>query len=102
MSKKERKKKKYDDDDGRTISDMNVEGMPWYNGRRDEKHQPGTDKEKQTDASVTGGNEEKITLSRKEGLAMMRGVLLAAMLVGGIFLAVFALFILFCIYIWFK
>lgn len=25
-----RKKKKYDDDDGRTIADMNVEGMPWY------------------------------------------------------------------------
>lgn len=25
-----RKKKTYDDDDGRTIVDMNVEGMPWY------------------------------------------------------------------------
>lgn len=26
-----KKKKKYADDDGRTIVDMNVPGMPWYN-----------------------------------------------------------------------
>ena len=25
-----RKKKQYEDDDGRTIANMNVEGMPWY------------------------------------------------------------------------
>ncbi len=25
-----RKPKQYDDDDGRTIANMNVEGMPWY------------------------------------------------------------------------
>lgn len=24
-------KKHYDDDDGRTIVDMNVDGLPWYN-----------------------------------------------------------------------
>ena len=29
-----RKKKVYDDDDGRTIADMNVEGMPWYDRTR--------------------------------------------------------------------
>ena len=26
-----KKPKKYEDDDGRTIADLNVEGMPWYN-----------------------------------------------------------------------
>ena len=26
-------RKQYDDDDGRTIVDMNVEGMPWYDSR---------------------------------------------------------------------
>ncbi len=31
FSGKEKKKKKYADDDGRTIIDMNVDGMPWYN-----------------------------------------------------------------------
>jgi len=39
-----RKKKNYDDDDGRTIIDMNVEGMPWYqpsSGKKvDEKDRP--------------------------------------------------------------
>ena len=29
-----RKKRVYDDDDGRTIADMNVEGMPWYDKNR--------------------------------------------------------------------
>lgn len=28
-----RKPKQYEDDDGRTIADMNVEGMPWHNAR---------------------------------------------------------------------
>ena len=28
MSRKPRKQ--YDDDDGRTIANMNVDGMPWY------------------------------------------------------------------------
>ena len=29
------RKKQFDDDDGRTIVDMNVDGMPWYDRRRD-------------------------------------------------------------------
>ncbi len=28
-------KKQFDDDDGRTIADMNVDGMPWYDRRHD-------------------------------------------------------------------
>lgn len=31
------KKKVYDDDDGRTVVNMNVEGMPWYNPVKSEK-----------------------------------------------------------------
>ncbi len=30
MAKEPRQPKQYDDDDGRTIVDMNVEGMPYY------------------------------------------------------------------------
>ena len=30
-------KKKYADDDGRTVVDMNVEGMPWYRPTRKDK-----------------------------------------------------------------
>ena len=50
-----RKKKTYADDDGRTIVDMNVEGMPWY--------RPDSGKKKVND-------EDKPT--RKEVFAMIR------------------------------
>lgn len=35
MKKDKEKKKKKDkfEDDGRTVADMNVEGMPWYRGK---------------------------------------------------------------------
>ena len=48
-------KKKYADDDGRTIVDMNVDGMPWY-----QRNKP--------DKKIT--DEDKPT--RKERRAMMR------------------------------
>lgn len=32
---KKTQKPQFDDDDGRTIVNMNVDGMPWYNRRRD-------------------------------------------------------------------
>lgn len=75
-----RKPKKYDDDDGRTIADMNVEGMPWYVKR----------------SSPTPGSDEKIELSREETFSLMGGVLKAALLVGLVFLGVLGLFILLC------
>lgn len=89
MSKKPRKKKEYDDDDGRTIANMNVEGMPWY---------------RKTNIETEQGSEntEKITLTKSEGRAMLRGVLLATLTVGAVFFGAIALFILFCIYVWFR
>ncbi len=105
MSKKERKRKQYDDDDGRTISNMNIDGMPWYNGRSDERHASKEDSTSIPGTGENGGNserQEKITLSRKESFALMRGVLSAALLIGVIFFIGFAIFILFCIYVWFK
>ena len=50
-----RNKKKYADDDGRTIADMNVDGLPWYSP---------TAKDKKV------AEEDKPT--RKERHAMMR------------------------------
>lgn len=76
-------------DDGRTVANMNVEGMPWY--------APTAQKNK------AGGKEsEPLTLSRKEKTAMMKGVMAAALLVALVFVAVFALFILFCVFVWFA
>ena len=80
------KNKKKDWDDGRTVANMNVEGMPWYV----------PDKKEKTSES------EPVELTKKETFAMMKGVLGASMLVALVFVVVFTLFILFCVFIWFK
>lgn len=77
-------------DDGRTIANMNVEGMPWYNPRRDEIPK----------ASKINGNGDHLTA--KETFAVMRGVLKAALLVALVFALAFTAFILFCVFVWLK
>lgn len=84
-----RKKKEPFVDDGRVIANMNVEGMPWH------QDIPSTDSQKE-------GSEPLLELTRKEKAALMRGVLGAALLVALIFIAAFGLFILFCVFVWFK
>lgn len=81
-------------DDGRVIANMNVEGMPWYNGV------PKTDGDDTLQNS--GVQPEPLELTRKEKASLMRGVMGAALLVGLVFAAVFTLFILFCVFVWFK
>lgn len=87
MRKNKESKPKFEDD-GRTIANMNVEGMPWYNPSRD----------RATDTSA----QDFTDLTPKEKRAMMRGILSAALLVGLIFIGGAFLFILFCTQIWFA
>ena len=82
-------------DDGRTIADMNVEGMPWYS---EQKNKP-----------ENKGENDFTDLTFKEKRAMMRGILGAALLIADLIsffphyiLLVFFLFILFCSYVWLK
>lgn len=75
-------------DDGRTIVDMNVEGMPWY-------HKPSPDAEE-------GSGGTKYEMSKEESRMFMWGALKAALLVAAIFAVVFFLFILLCDKVWFK
>ena len=86
--KKEKKEKVRYYDDGRTIADMNVEGMPWYSGEKSK-----TENKRENDFT---------DLTFKEKRAMMRGILGAALLIAALFLLVFFLFILFCSYVWLK
>ncbi len=78
-------KRVYDDDDGRTIADMNVEGMPWYQERRRDE----------------GGNEIS-PLSKDESRVAMWGALKAALLVVGVISVGLILFTLFCTEIWLR
>lgn len=81
-------------DDGRTIADMNLEGMPWYN--------PVTAKRAGEEALTDEARSELASLNGRETAAMIKGVMAAALLVGVIFIVVFFLFILFCKYVWLR
>ena len=84
---KKRKKKAPFVDDGRVVANMNVEGMPWYGGVPETTAQQKNEK-----------SEQPIELTGREKAAMMA----AALLVAVVFVGVFALFILFCVYVWFR
>ncbi len=77
-----RKKDIYEEDDGRTVSNMNVEGMPWYKP-------PGPEDVPEKSRIKPG------ELNKEETRAFIKGALSAALLVAFIFAAVFFLFILF-------
>lgn len=87
-------------DDGRTIANMNVEGMPWYN--------PATAGKEHDVIGIAGSDsnanrpQEPTKLTGKETAAMIKGVIAAALLIAAIFIGVFGLFILFCSNIWLK
>lgn len=80
------KKQEVLEDDGRTIANMNVEGMPWY-----VEHSP-----KQTQP------DDRIELTREEARAMMAGILKATLLVTAFFGIGITLFILLCTEVLFR
>ena len=73
------------EDDGRTIANMNVDGMPWYEPARQDPE-----------------NTEKIQLTREEQRWMIGGALKAALLVASVFGIAYFLFLLFCTKVWFA
>lgn len=78
-------------DDGRTIVNMNVEGMPWYT--------PGG-KPARTGRKVQAGRLPPMT--REESRYYTWGAVKAALLVTGVMCGGIVLFILFCQYVWFR
>lgn len=78
-------------DDGRTIADMNVEGMPWYSPKR---HHAGAAGEQK--------NGSETTLTKEESRYYTWGALKAALLVVGVLCAGIVLFVLFCQFVWFR
>jgi len=77
------------DDDGRTFANMNVPGMPWY-VEGDEKRAKGADRE------------EHDQLTDEQARTYKWAALKAALVVVLIFAAVFAAFIAFCDFVWFR
>ena len=77
-----------DFDDGRTIADMNVDGMPWY--------VPG---DEHRDALSRGSAEE---LSESQMRTYRWAAVKAGLLVVLVFGGAFGLFLAFCDFIWFQ
>ena len=82
-------KKAVFEDDGRVIAPMNIEGMPWYIPER----RRGTE---------SSGAPALQTLTRREKLAFVTGVLKATLLAAFVFIGFLLAFILFCTEIWFR
>ena len=78
-------------DDGRTISDMNVDGMPWYSPKENNP-----EKERKDFAS------REAVLTKEESRYYTWGALKAALVVVGVICAGLVFFILFCQYVWFR
>ena len=96
------KKKQYEDDDGRQIADMsgvrsNLMAfwfVPKHRRSRIPKHMLREEsKQEQVDLPP---------ITKAESRAMMFQAMFASLLIALVFIAGAALFILFCIYIWFK
>ncbi|MDD6175420.1 MAG: hypothetical protein PUC59_06640 [Firmicutes bacterium] len=75
-----------EDEDEIVVAKMNVDGMPWY----------------VPPAGQEDGAGEGDPPSRREMLRMMGGALKAALLVGAVFAAGMLLFLLFCVFVWFR
>ena len=112
MPKKRAEKKKHDDDDGRVIAPMNVQGMPWHMETGQEtcqgdgslvRNSTETCQETcQGDGSLVRISTEPIQLTRRESMALAFGMMKAMLLVALIGVGGLALFILFCIHVWFR
>ena len=81
-------------DDGRTVVNMNVEGMPWY--APEHEGAPGK-------AAGEGVPErQNDPLTRRESLLFTWGALKAALLVTGVMCLGIVVFVLFCLHVWFR
>ena len=78
-----------EDDDGRTIANMNVDGMPWYDERLESRQD-----------DVPGANHYQ--MSPEEQRMYTWAAIKTGLLVVLVFAVVFGLFIAFCDFVWFR
>ena len=88
------KKKVYDDDDGRVIANMNVDGMPW-------SMSDVLSRRRKSDEKLRS-SEDFSDLSSKETREIIKGAVKAGLVIAGVFLVAAAIFILFCVHVWFR
>ena len=89
MNKQDKHSRLPEGDDGRTIANMNVEGMPWYRPERPDM------------PPVTGSN-SKDELTKKQVRMYTASALKAALLVASVMSIGLVLFVAFCVFVWFR
>ncbi len=82
-------------DDGRTIANMNVEGMPWYTPEGGGPEGKGADRRAEQESSEP-------VLTKEESRYYTWGALKAALLVTLVLCGGIVLFVLFCQFVWFR
>ena len=83
--------------DGRTIVNMNVEGMPWY-----APESPEASLRREAEKAGAGPERRETPLTDRESWLFTWGALKAALLVVGVLCVGLVLFVLFCQYVWFQ
>lgn len=92
--------KKYDDDDGRRIADMsNTYGIN-YLGFFGIRRRLSGKKKKIAETSEPTIKEPPLT--KRETRKIMFNALLGGLAIGSVFVVLAAIFILFCVFVWFK
>ena len=86
-----RKPKQYDDDDGRTIVNMDVEGMVWHD-RRVRRQQ----------RASSSGTAKGSQMTRSESRLYTWYSLLWGFVFASVFSLTWILFVLFCTKVWFR
>lgn len=87
-----KERKQYPDDDGRTIADMSgIERQPLFLPRFKKRSSPSEQSEE---------TEEKMPFSGKERRSFIFGALSAALMIAGVFVAVFAIVIALMVLFW--
>lgn len=89
-NKREKRLRLPEGDDGRTIVNMNVEGMPWYTPENP------TIPEAPKNRQYTDG------LTKKQARMYTAGALKAGLLVASVMSLGIILFVSFCCFVWFK
>lgn len=94
--------KKNDDLDRETkIADMNIEGMPWHVKSFADRFR-GAGNKPESAQNMHTGDRNMPPLSGRETWSLILNAVAAALLIGLIFLGAVLLFILFCVYVWFR
>jgi len=96
------KKKQYDDDDGRKIADMSDVNVTAFGFDYNPKRRRSNKKAPAVHETTVIDRANAQPLTKEETRSMMFTAMLSGMGIALVFIVLAALFVLFCIYVWFR